>query len=112
MFEPYRRTHTRRTKIVATIGPASRGKEQLSALLEAGVFSTETLTEDADMTMAVIRSDYRVVYEENAVATTEAPDVLWTHLASRSQNSTVCFSHLMVNASLELEPTIAFASGS
>ncbi len=37
MYEPYRRGHTRRTKIVATIGPASSGEEQLAALLEAGV---------------------------------------------------------------------------
>jgi len=37
MAEPYRPTHTRRTKIVATIGPASRDEETLIALLRAGV---------------------------------------------------------------------------
>lgn len=53
--------------------PGAIGAWRTNAILEAGIFSSETSTEDADMTMAVIRSDYRVVYEEKALATTEAP---------------------------------------
>jgi cellulose synthase/poly-beta-1,6-N-acetylglucosamine synthase-like glycosyltransferase len=53
--------------------PGAIGAWRTNAILEAGIFSSETSTEDADMTMAVIRSDYRVVYEEKAIATTEAP---------------------------------------
>jgi len=37
MVEPYRPSYTRRTKIVATIGPVSRDEETLTALLRAGV---------------------------------------------------------------------------
>lgn len=56
-----------------TVVPGAIGAWRATALMEAGIFSTETLTEDADMTMAVIRTDYRVVYEDRAIATTEAP---------------------------------------
>lgn len=56
-----------------SVVPGALGAWRTNSVLEAGIFSSETLTEDADMTMAVIRSGYRVIYEENAVATTEAP---------------------------------------
>ncbi|KIN76054.1 glycosyltransferase [Sulfitobacter mediterraneus] len=56
-----------------TVVPGAIGAWRTTALMEAGIFSTETLTEDADMTMAVIRSNYRVIYEDRAVAKTETP---------------------------------------
>ncbi|UOA33905.1 Poly-beta-1,6-N-acetyl-D-glucosamine synthase (plasmid) [Sulfitobacter sp. DSM 110093] len=56
-----------------TVVPGAIGAWRATALMEAGIFSSETLTEDADMTMAMIRTDYRVVYEDRAIATTEAP---------------------------------------
>ena len=56
-----------------TVVPGAIGAWRTTAVMEAGIFSTETLTEDADMTMAILRSDYRVVYEDRAIATTETP---------------------------------------
>ncbi|HEX5541718.1 MAG TPA: glycosyltransferase [Micromonospora sp.] len=50
------------------------------ALLSAGGMSHDTLAEDTDVTMAVVRAGWHVVYEENARAWTEAPttlDQLW-----------------------------------
>src|SRR5206468_175254 len=38
--------------------------------------SADTLAEDTDLTMAIIRAGWRVVYEERAVAWTEAPSTL------------------------------------
>ncbi|MCM0677303.1 glycosyltransferase [Micromonospora phytophila] len=43
------------------------------ALLAAGGMSDDTLAEDTDITMAVLRAGWRVVYEERARAWTEAP---------------------------------------
>ena len=63
--------------------PGAIGAWRTNAILEAGIFSSETSTEDADMTMAVIRSDYRVVYEEKALATTEAPRTIGGLLQQR-----------------------------
>ena len=56
-----------------TVVPGAIGAWRTTALMEAGIFSTETLTEDADMTMAVIRSKYKVLYEDRAIARTEGP---------------------------------------
>ena len=63
--------------------PGAIGAWRTTALMEAGIFSTETLTEDADMTMAMIRSDYKVIYEDSAVATTETPTSLKALMTQR-----------------------------
>ncbi|MEP3527733.1 MAG: glycosyltransferase [Sulfitobacter sp.] len=66
-----------------TVVPGAIGAWRTTALMEAGIFSTETLTEDADMTMAMLRSDYQVIYEDRAVATTEAPTPLKALMTQR-----------------------------
>ena len=45
-------------------------------LLQVGGVSDDTLAEDTDLTMAICRSGWRVVYEESARAWTEAPATL------------------------------------
>jgi cellulose synthase/poly-beta-1,6-N-acetylglucosamine synthase-like glycosyltransferase len=45
-------------------------------LAQVGAVSAATLAEDTDLTMAVIIAGWRVVYEEAAVAWTEAPSSL------------------------------------
>ncbi|NUH63726.1 glycosyltransferase [Sulfitobacter sp. S0837] len=66
-----------------TVVPGAIGAWRATALMEAGIFSTETLTEDADMTMAMLRSDYQVIYEDRAVALTEAPTPLRALMTQR-----------------------------
>jgi cellulose synthase/poly-beta-1,6-N-acetylglucosamine synthase-like glycosyltransferase len=66
-----------------TVVPGAIGAWRATAVMEAGIFSTETLTEDADMTMAIIRSNYQVVYEERAFAITEAPATLKSLMTQR-----------------------------
>ena len=56
--------------------PGAVGAFRRRALLEVGGFSGDTLAEDTDVTMTVIRAGWRVVYEENARAWTEAPTTL------------------------------------
>ncbi len=56
--------------------PGAIGAWRRTALLAAGGYSLRTLAEDADMTVSVIRQGYRVIYEENAIAMTEAPETL------------------------------------
>jgi len=53
--------------------PGAVGAFRRSALLEVGGPSDDTLAEDTDLTMAVNRAGWRVVYAEDAVAWTEAP---------------------------------------
>ncbi|GAB1817307.1 bifunctional polysaccharide deacetylase/glycosyltransferase family 2 protein [Herbidospora sp. RD11066] len=60
---------------MATV-PGAIGAFRRSALVALGGVSTDTLAEDTDLTMALCRAGWRVVYEENAVAWTEAPATL------------------------------------
>ena len=47
------------------------------------MFSGETITEDADLTLAVHRAGYRVVMAEKARALTEAPEKLGSFMSQR-----------------------------
>ncbi|WP_201776797.1 bifunctional polysaccharide deacetylase/glycosyltransferase family 2 protein [Streptacidiphilus anmyonensis] len=53
--------------------PGAVGAFRRGALERVGGVSEETLAEDTDLTMALCRDGWRVVYEEDAVAWTEAP---------------------------------------
>jgi cellulose synthase/poly-beta-1,6-N-acetylglucosamine synthase-like glycosyltransferase/peptidoglycan/xylan/chitin deacetylase (PgdA/CDA1 family) len=57
---------------IATI-PGALGGFRRQALAQAGGLSEDTLAEDTDLTMAIQRAGWRVVYEESARAYTEAP---------------------------------------
>ncbi|MEU4562029.1 glycosyltransferase [Actinoplanes sp. NPDC023936] len=56
--------------------PGAIGAFRREALAQVGGVSDETLAEDTDVTMALCRAGWRVVYEENAKAWTEAPTTL------------------------------------
>jgi cellulose synthase/poly-beta-1,6-N-acetylglucosamine synthase-like glycosyltransferase len=56
--------------------PGAVGAFRREALAGVGGISQDTLAEDTDLTMSVIRDGWRVVYEERAVAWTEVPTSL------------------------------------
>ncbi|GAA3984835.1 glycosyltransferase [Actinomadura viridis] len=53
--------------------PGAIGAFRRQVLAAVGGVSDDTLAEDTDLTMAICRAGWRVVYEENALAWTEAP---------------------------------------
>jgi cellulose synthase/poly-beta-1,6-N-acetylglucosamine synthase-like glycosyltransferase len=53
--------------------PGAVGAFRREALRHVGGVSDDTLAEDTDLTMALCRDGWRVVYEESAIAWTEAP---------------------------------------
>ena len=56
-----------------SVVPGAIGAWRVSAVREAGGYHTDTVAEDADLTMALLRRGYRVQYEDLALAYTEAP---------------------------------------
>ena len=56
--------------------PGAIGAFRREALADVGGVPAATLAEDTDLTMAVIRAGWRVVYVEDAIAWTEAPATL------------------------------------
>jgi cellulose synthase/poly-beta-1,6-N-acetylglucosamine synthase-like glycosyltransferase/peptidoglycan/xylan/chitin deacetylase (PgdA/CDA1 family)/spore germination protein YaaH len=56
-----------------SVVPGAIGAWQTSAVRALGGYHTDTVAEDADLTMALLRRGYRVQYEDRALAYTEAP---------------------------------------
>ncbi len=56
-----------------TVVPGAIGAWRTSAVRDQGGYHTDTVAEDADLTMRLLRSGYRVEYEDRALAFTEAP---------------------------------------
>jgi cellulose synthase/poly-beta-1,6-N-acetylglucosamine synthase-like glycosyltransferase/spore germination protein YaaH/peptidoglycan/xylan/chitin deacetylase (PgdA/CDA1 family) len=56
-----------------SVVPGAIGAWRVSAVREAGGYQIDTVAEDADLTMALLRLGYRVEYEDMALAYTEAP---------------------------------------
>jgi cellulose synthase/poly-beta-1,6-N-acetylglucosamine synthase-like glycosyltransferase len=59
-----------------TTVPGAIGAFRRDALLAVGGVSDDTLAEDTDLTMALWRAGWRVLYEESAIAWTEVPTTL------------------------------------
>ena len=58
---------------VVTVVPGAIGAWRTAAVRHAGCYPPDTVAEDADLTMALLESGYRVHYEDRALAYTEAP---------------------------------------
>jgi cellulose synthase/poly-beta-1,6-N-acetylglucosamine synthase-like glycosyltransferase/spore germination protein YaaH/peptidoglycan/xylan/chitin deacetylase (PgdA/CDA1 family) len=56
-----------------SVVPGAIGAWRVSSVREAGGYHIDTVAEDADLTMALLRRGYRVEYEDMALAYTEAP---------------------------------------
>lgn len=56
--------------------PGAIGAFRRQALMDVGGVSEDTLAEDTDLTMALCRAGWRIVYEESAIAWTEAPSTV------------------------------------
>ena len=66
-----------------TVVPGAIGAWRRNLVLQAGGFAHETLAEDADLTLAILRLGYEISYEPEAIALTEAPDTVSGFLKQR-----------------------------
>jgi cellulose synthase/poly-beta-1,6-N-acetylglucosamine synthase-like glycosyltransferase/peptidoglycan/xylan/chitin deacetylase (PgdA/CDA1 family)/spore germination protein YaaH len=66
-----------------TVVPGAVGAWRRSLVLQAGGFTDLTLAEDADLTMAIRKLGYSIVYEDEAIGLTEAPDNLPAFIRQR-----------------------------
>lgn len=68
-----------------TVVPGAIGTFRRSALEEAGGLTTDTLAEDCDLTIRIIRAGYSVVNENKAIAMTEAPESVKQFVKQRTR---------------------------
>ncbi|RYL98456.1 glycosyltransferase [Sporolactobacillus sp. THM7-7] len=66
-----------------TVVPGAIGAWRKKAVEALGYFTPDTLAEDTDMTLALLRKGYKAVIEERAVAYTEAPETIGDFLKQR-----------------------------
>ena len=63
--------------------PGAIGAWRVEAVRKVGLYSPDTITEDADLTVAILRAGYRVVFEEHAFSITDAPESLASFMKQR-----------------------------
>jgi poly-beta-1,6 N-acetyl-D-glucosamine synthase len=66
-----------------TVVPGAIGAFRRTAIFDAGIFTTDTLAEDCDLTMRLLRSNYVVRNCASALAYTEAPETIGMFLKQR-----------------------------
>ena len=66
-----------------TVVPGAIGAWRRQLVLDLGGFNNDTLAEDAELTLRILRSGYKIDYEEEAIALTEAPDTVGAFLKQR-----------------------------
>ena len=66
-----------------SVVPGAIGAWRRQLVVEAGGFPSDTLAEDADLTLTILRMGYKIDYEQNAIALTEAPDTIPAFLKQR-----------------------------
>jgi len=59
-----------------TVVPVAIGAFSKEALLNSGSFTTDTLAEDCDLTIRILRAGYTIANEPKAIALTESPETL------------------------------------
>ena len=57
--------------------PGAIGAWRATMLREAGGFTQDTLAEDADLTLRMLRKGYKIEYDQQAIAFTEAPETVF-----------------------------------
>jgi cellulose synthase/poly-beta-1,6-N-acetylglucosamine synthase-like glycosyltransferase/spore germination protein YaaH/peptidoglycan/xylan/chitin deacetylase (PgdA/CDA1 family) len=66
-----------------TVVPGAIGAFRKAAIEEAGGFTTDTLAEDCDLTIRMLRCNYVIENENNAIAMTEAPETVKMFIKQR-----------------------------
>jgi cellulose synthase/poly-beta-1,6-N-acetylglucosamine synthase-like glycosyltransferase/spore germination protein YaaH/peptidoglycan/xylan/chitin deacetylase (PgdA/CDA1 family) len=66
-----------------TVVPGAIGAFRKKAIEEAGGFTTDTLAEDCDLTIRLLRCNYIIENENNAIAMTEAPETVKMFIKQR-----------------------------
>ena len=66
-----------------TVVPGAVGAWRRDLIVQAGGFSHDTVAEDADLTLNILRNGHHVAYDDRAIAWTEAPDTTAALLKQR-----------------------------
>jgi cellulose synthase/poly-beta-1,6-N-acetylglucosamine synthase-like glycosyltransferase len=93
---------------LVNIIPGPLGLFRKQAVLDAGLYSSDTFAEDTDITLKMIRAGWRVEYEPEAKSYTEAPDRITDLLKQRYRWTRGILQAVRKHRDLFLNPTVNF----
>lgn len=95
---------------LVNIIPGPVGLFRKQAMLDANWYSSDTFAEDADITLKIITEGWRVVYEPDAIAYTEAPRGLMPLLKQRYRWTRGIIQAVRKHRNLFFNPTVNFGA--
>ena len=93
---------------LVNIIPGPIGVFRKKAIEDAGCYSSDTFAEDADLTVKIIASGWKIYYEPNSISYTEAPSTLQQLLKQRYRWTRGILQSLRKHKRLLINPTINF----
>lgn len=93
---------------LVNIIPGPIGLFRKRAVEEAGLYSSDTFAEDADLTLKILSNGWRIYYEPNSVSYTEAPAELQQLLKQRYRWTRGIIQSIRKHKNLMVNPTINF----
>ncbi len=93
---------------MVNIIPGPIGVFRKIALRDSGFYSSDTFAEDADITLKILADGWKIVYEPNAIAYTEAPATLYQLLKQRYRWTRGILQAIRKHKSHLYNPTINF----
>lgn len=93
---------------LVNIIPGPIGLFRKKAVENAGYYSSDTFAEDADLTLKLLASGWKIYYEPNSISFTEAPEKLQDLLKQRYRWTRGIIQSIRKHKRLMIDPTINF----
>jgi poly-beta-1,6-N-acetyl-D-glucosamine synthase len=93
---------------LVNIIPGPIGVFRKKAIEDAGYYSSDTFAEDADLTLKILASGWKIYYEPNAISYTEAPEKLQQLMKQRYRWTRGILQSIRKHKKLMINPTINF----
>lgn len=93
---------------MVNIIPGPIGLFRKSALKDAGFYSSDTFAEDADVTLKILSAGWKIEYEPNAIAYTEAPISVYQLLKQRYRWTRGILQAIRKHKKYLFNPTVNF----
>jgi len=91
---------------MVNIIPGPIGIFRRKAMMDAGFYSSDTFAEDADLTLKILAAGWKIAYEPNAIAITEAPEKLHQLLKQRYRWTRGILQAIKKHKKYMINPTI------
>lgn len=93
---------------MVNIIPGPIGLFRRTTLRDSGFYSSDTFAEDADVTLKILANGWKIVYEPNAIAYTEAPATIQQLLKQRYRWTRGILQAIRKHKRYLINPTINF----